>query len=68
MKYVSLDNALLLSILLPVTSFSVVEQTLSVMETDEPGSIDVCLTLVSPPVSSLRTRIGINVEGEMDMV
>jgi hypothetical protein len=41
-----------------------VERALTVEESDEAGSIDVCLTLLSPPVDLLRTVISIDAEGK----
>ena len=46
-----------------VTRFAVVNQTITVTEGDEDVSIEVCLQLLSPPTSLLRTEISIEATG-----
>ena len=47
------------------TTFSVMNTNLTVMETDEDQTIDVCLVLVSPEPSRLTIPITIDVQGEL---
>jgi hypothetical protein len=47
-----------------VVLFSVVEPTLSVVESNDVEMIEVCLTLLSPLVEFLRTEIYIDVNSK----